>query len=41
MLRYVFSASKALDEDNIDEVIHMLETTLPEGSDVTMTMADI
>lgn len=41
MIRYVFSAAKYLIKDDKNKIRREIETTFPEGSEVTMTLADI
>ncbi|MEN0648110.1 Rpn family recombination-promoting nuclease/putative transposase [Caldifermentibacillus hisashii] len=41
MIRYVFSAAKYLTKDDMNKIRREIETTFPEGSEVTMTLADI
>lgn len=40
MLRYVFSAGTKFTKNEIIQLIHGIETTYPEGREVTMSMAD-
>ena len=41
MIRYVFSAANNLTKRDMEVIIKEIETTFPEGSEVTMTLADI
>ncbi|WP_368986498.1 DUF4351 domain-containing protein [Caldifermentibacillus hisashii] len=41
MIRYVFSAARYLTKDDMNKIRREIETTFPEGSEVTMTLADI
>jgi len=41
IMRYVFSAGKSLTKRNINKMIHQIETNYPEGSEVTMTLAEM
>ncbi|CAM3183917.1 Rpn family recombination-promoting nuclease/putative transposase [Filibacter tadaridae] len=41
IMRYVFSAGKSLTKRNINKMIRQIETTYPEGSEMTMTLAEM
>jgi len=41
MIRYVFSAAKYLTKKDMNKIRREIEITFPEGSEVTMTLADI
>lgn len=40
-MRYVFSAGKSLTAEDVEQIIHQLETNYPEGREVAMTLADM
>lgn len=40
LMRYIFSAGKNLTKKDIDNIIHEIETTYPEGSEIAMTLAE-
>ncbi|MBE1554263.1 hypothetical protein [Sporosarcina limicola] len=41
IMRYIFSAGKSLTKCNINKMIRQIEITYPEGSEVTMTLAEM
>ncbi len=41
MMRYIFSAAKDLTKKDVEKIIKRFGTTYPEGSEVTMTLADM
>lgn len=41
IMRYVLSAGKSLTKHNVKQMISQIETNYPEGSEITMTMAEI
>lgn len=41
VLRYIFTVAKDFTKKEMEQMIHEIETTQPEGSDVVMTLADI
>ncbi|HLR69578.1 MAG TPA: hypothetical protein VK105_21025 [Virgibacillus sp.] len=40
-IRYIFSATKNLTKENVDEIVQKIENAYPEGSELVMTLADI
>lgn len=41
MIRYLLNGAKQLTKHDMENMIHKVETTFPEGSDMAMTLADI
>lgn len=41
VMRYVFSAAKNLNREDVDKIVNTVGNIYPEGSDIMMTLADI
>lgn len=40
-MRYIFNVATDLSPDDVDHIVHEIETTYSEGSELIMTIADI